>query len=597
MLERFKTFFDVLVLRCFSLAVKSQSVYATHICCPATSVAVLALFIYLMVMVMIHYLAKLEYANNKNQLLYRIGGYVGLFAHPLYWFIWTYLLPGFYESASLRFLCCASAVPVLLFKWLPPKIKRYFPIYWFGMLMLQLPITFTYLTLMNNLTGAWLVCETMMVLVLAVFYANLFLYLLNLTLGVGIAIVLYLHQADQLIALNIDTFKLLVPLPMAIFCVIIFNYAIKRDYLLEKNETLRILGGSIAHEIRNPLNSILIAIEEIESMQNIDNPQGRQTLYLTHLCKESIKKGNNIIDITLKNLQGKPIDTSLFVPLSFKNVMQQALNTYAFRSGEKQRVIFHDDYDFNFIGDEALFSYTIFNLMKNALYYLSAYPQSLIEIKAYPINGKNLLCFKDTGPGIPAALQPRLFDGFTTFGKKGGTGLGLPFCRRVMESFGGSITCRSKPGEYTEFILSFPLTSQLPIAVAPSMISIDEKLKNKCVLLVDDDSTSMMIMRLFLSKKGILCDVAENGQQALALMAVKSYDAVFMDVQMPIMDGLEATRAIRSNPATANTLIIGLTGASSAEEIADVMQCGMNDCLTKPFNRDELLQKLSGFLG
>lgn len=541
----------------------------------------------------------LERINNKNRFLYLIGGYIGLFAHPIYWYIWTYVFPGFYESAILRFSCAALSLPVIFFNKLPIKIKTYFPFYWFFIVMLQLPITFTYLTLMNKFAGMWLICETMMILVLGVFFQNFVAYIFNLIGGITIAIVLYSLQTTVSVEFDQSFIVLVTPIPIAIFCLVVFSHAIRKGNLLEEtNDLLKNLGGSIAHEMRNPLNSILIAIEEIESLHCKENPIGLKTISLTKTCKEMIKNGNSIINITLENIQGKPIDSQSFTCLAFNACMNSVLDSYAFRTGERAKVTFKNHHDFHFMGDASLFSYTMFNLLKNALYYLKSYPESRIEITAHHIHGKNMVIFRDTGPGIPARLIPKLFDGFTTFGKAEGTGLGLPFCKRVMDSFGGSIYCRSVEGQYTEFILTFPTTDQThkePIENNTTSI-LEDNLKNKLVLLVDDDVTSTAITSKYLIRSGVTCDIAVNGKVAVEMLQQKPYQVVFMDFQMPIMDGIEATKAIRENVKFNNIAIIGLTGTSSKEEVQEALDAGMNDYLIKPVRRDQLINKLNNFL-
>ena len=113
--------------------------------------------------------------------------------------------------------------------------------------------------------------------------------------------------------------------------------------------------------------------------------------------------------------------------------------------------------DFNFFGSDTLLFYTLFNLLKNSLYYLNSYPQSTITITIFSTKKENILSFKDIGPGIEPDKLELLFQDFMTSNKKEGTGLGLSFCRKVMESFGGSIKCSSVLKEYTEFTLNFPV--------------------------------------------------------------------------------------------------------------------------------------------
>ena len=140
--------------------------------------------------------------------------------------------------------------------------------------------------------------------------------------------------------------------------------------------------------------------------------------------------------------------------IQISEIVNIMMTEFAFQNGEKNSVNLDLKQNFIFKGDKNLAVFVLFNLLKNALYH-----QGKINIHLERKEDYNLLHFKDTGAGIPADKLPAIFESFITSDKKEGTGLGLPFCKRVMKGFDGDITCNSKKGEYTEFILHFPRVS------------------------------------------------------------------------------------------------------------------------------------------
>jgi len=134
----------------------------------------------------------------------------------------------------------------------------------------------------------------------------------------------------------------------------------------------------------------------------------------------------------------------------------EALETYPFAAGERDRVSVSVAGDFEFHGSNSLFVYVLFNLLKNSLYALKAAGKGDIAIAIAAGETRNTLTFTDTGSGIPAATVPRIFDAFFTTKKSAGAGIGLAFCRRVIRSFGGRMQCESVEGQWTRFSLEFP---------------------------------------------------------------------------------------------------------------------------------------------
>jgi two-component system, CAI-1 autoinducer sensor kinase/phosphatase CqsS len=167
------------------------------------------------------------------------------------------------------------------------------------------------------------------------------------------------------------------------------------------------------------------------------------------LISISSVRGLSIIDMILANIRDEKIDTTNFVDLSIASIVNGAIKEYAFESSkEKALVNINLEGDFKFRGDETMAIFVLINLLKNSLYYKA-------KINIWLDADKKCLYFKDDGVGIPADKLGSIFDSFFTSNKKGGTGLGLPFCKRVMLAFGGDISCKSVAGEGVEFCLRF----------------------------------------------------------------------------------------------------------------------------------------------
>jgi len=218
----------------------------------------------------------------------------------------------------------------------------------------------------------------------------------------------------------------------------------------DKIEQIKSLAGSIAHEAKNPLFGIKGCCELMKNNLN------ELTEYVD-LILNSSNQGLATINIILNNIRDGDIDKSNFIDLSIVSVVEKALIQYAYKSEEEKKLLnlnFDLGEDFIFKGDENLMISVICNLLTNSLHY-----KVKVDITIKSEFDSNYLYFKDYGPGIEEDKLKQLFDNFFTSGKSGGTGLGLPFCQRTMIAFGGSINCKSRFGEWTEFELRFPKIS------------------------------------------------------------------------------------------------------------------------------------------
>lgn len=254
-----------------------------------------------------------------------------------------------------------------------------------------------------------------------------------------------------------------------------FFYA-KEQKQNEKLETMKLIGASIAHELRTPFAALGLAasgmrkyfshlVQGYQLAENADlpvNPINSAQLELLEKIPETIdresKAANLFIDLLINNIN-PTIKKDNSHTISINTCIKQALERYPFSEEQQLLIYWQDINDFNIKGDEILIIHLLFNLIKNALYYLakaSKKTEKGIYIWTEKTNTGNKLYFKDTGTGIAKDILPYIFNRF--FSKtKHGSGIGLTYCKMVMESLGGSITCESEINDYTLFIMTFPV--------------------------------------------------------------------------------------------------------------------------------------------
>lgn len=240
-------------------------------------------------------------------------------------------------------------------------------------------------------------------------------------------------------------------------------------------EGMSLVSAAMAHELRTPLGSISMGAKGIEKflpilveayqlaqqhklpVKLIPKEQIEILSDVLTNIREEANQANMVINMLLTNLSvHKGKDARALNKLSMADCITKALNQYVFPP--HKRKIVHEDLSRNFMfyGDEILFSHLLFNLLKNALYFIDKAGKGEIDVWLEPGEDYNELHFKDTAQGISPEDLPHIFEQFFTKSTHHGTGVGLAFCKTVMESWGGAISCRSEFGEYTEFICQFP---------------------------------------------------------------------------------------------------------------------------------------------
>jgi len=257
-------------------------------------------------------------------------------------------------------------------------------------------------------------------------------------------------------------------------------------------------------------------------------------------------------------------------------------------------------------GDSVRIGQVLLNLISNAIKFtgsgsVTLHLKAVEETEGYY---KTHFAVVDTGIGIPVEKQAKIFEPFTqadgsTGRKYGGTGLGLNIAQKIISLMGGKLEVKSEEGKGSKFYFTVMLkraSTQAAEQSAPAETAADLSvvLKDVSILIADDHAPNSFLAKQFLTKWGATVFTAENGAEAIARLSEQQVDIILMDLQMPVMDGFEATTRIRkSHPKLP---ILALTASRSEEIEEKVLAAGMNDIVSKPFTPKELRSKIVLYL-
>lgn len=358
--------------------------------------------------------------------------------------------------------------------------------------------------------------------------------------------------------------------------------------------------ANMSHEIRTPLNGIL-GVAEVLARTPLQADQ-REMLELIAASGVTLQQLlSDILDLARVE-SGRMTLTE--APFDVARAVREAGQLYAAPARAKGLQFFVDiapEAETWVTGDMVRFKQILTNLVSNAVKFTGKGFVRLTAERGADREGAPVFRFtvEDTGVGFDASVRERLFarfeqaDGSITR-RFGGSGLGLAICRQLADMMGGELDCESEPGGGSAFIVSLPLALAEPPEVeddAPVLAQAEPERRLR-VLLADDHPTNRKVIELILTQAGVDLAMAENGAQAVDAFDRDEFDLVLMDMQMPVMDGLSATQAIRdleSATGKAPTPVVMLTANALPEHVEAARQAGADRHLAKPISAQALL--------
>ncbi len=367
--------------------------------------------------------------------------------------------------------------------------------------------------------------------------------------------------------------------------------------------------ANMSHEIRTPLNGV-VAVAGILSRTELDDKQ-REMVRIIETSGQNLGHIlNDVLD--LSRVESGKIEVER-IAFSLKNTVLAATSLFAVKADENgldfeaELPELADNY---FLGDPVRIRQIISNFLSNAIKFTKRGCVSLeVLLRKSKEEGRQYVCtiaVKDTGSGISEEALGRMFSRFeqadgSITRTHGGTGLGLAISKALADLMGGRIYAESVEGHGSIFYLELPLEQtdyiapsepvEVPVEIAEEVIAeTDSSIK---VLLVEDNPTNRRIVELILTQLGIEITVAENGLEGVEAFKKQKFDMIFMDLQMPIMDGLTATKLIRGIELTEDrelTPIIALSANAMSHHIADAMAAGACMHVAKPFTPQKLIE-------
>ena len=371
----------------------------------------------------------------------------------------------------------------------------------------------------------------------------------------------------------------------------------------EARKTQEQFLANMSHEIRTPMNGVIGMTQLLEGTE-----LNEDQLDYVHTIKESAGNLmviiNDILDLT-KIVAGKiTIEKTDYV---FKELIEHVVKLHQLKADGKA-ILLNTNIDEAIYpvltGDPVRLKQILINLVGNAIKFTEkgSVTINVKLLKDDAQQGMLEFAIVDTGIGIAEDNVESVFERFTqVWGdskrKYGGTGLGLTITRQLIELQGGSIHIKSKQGEGSIFTFYLPIqkgTIQPKPAIQLLEHNQSYNLANINILLVEDNLINQKVVVKCLTNHGAFVDIANHGSEAIHLLNKKGYDLVLMDLQMPVMDGYEATKIIRNEMGrkTGTLPIIAMTASALITDRKKCLMTGMNDYIAKPFQMEELFKKI-----
>jgi signal transduction histidine kinase/DNA-binding response OmpR family regulator len=380
-----------------------------------------------------------------------------------------------------------------------------------------------------------------------------------------------------------------------------------RELAEHSTKAKEVFLANMSHEIRTPMNAIL-GFTRLLYETGLSNEQ-KSCVDAIHFSGENLLVIiNDILDLSKIGSGKMTLEKCEF---RLDELVKGVISTLTPKGQEKGLEVtanISPDVPLSIIGDPVRLNQVLTNLINNAIKFTDT-GGVYLEVKSNGKDGNTFLLdfmVRDTGIGIPEEMQSMIFEDFVqasgdTTRKYGGTGLGLSIVKKIVELHQGKISVVSTPGVGSIFITQLPFEKGSDTASAqsttknvPSTSESLEPLQGARILIAEDNSVNQLLIKKVLTKTGCLIDIASNGLEAIKRLTDGNYDVILMDVQMPEMDGHEATLHIRNklSPPFSEIPIIAMTAHAFGSDVNKCFDVGMNDYVSKPFKPEDLYAKL-----